>query len=444
MRENRWIWASLAILFAVVSLSAKEPASKDVSGRDWPQWRGPNRDNHSAYKSINADWAAQKPSLLWKVEGVGKGYASVSVVGDRVYTTGNLGDGEKQHVICVDMKAKKVLWKQQISEKKPEHGYDGSRCTPSIVGDKLYAISSDGNIVCLNAETGKPIWGKSFITEWQGKMMSGWGFSESPLVDGDHVLCTPGSDQAMIVCLNRQNGKEIWRSAVPDQGEKGSPGAGYASMVIGHGAGVKQYVQLIGRGLIGVRASDGKLLWRYNHIANNVADIPTAIVKDDYVFGSTGYGDGGSGLVKLSKDGDGVKAEEVYYLAANQLQNHHGGMVLVGDYLYFGNGHNNGFPVCVEFLTGKIKWGGKLRGVGKESACITYVDGHIIYRYQQPGEDGDSIALVEATPDEYRLKGSFRPEVIEREGWAHPVVANGKLFLREQNSLMCYDIAKAK
>jgi outer membrane protein assembly factor BamB len=267
-------------------------------------------------------------------------------------------------------------------------------------------------------------------------MMSKWGFSESPLVDGDRVLCTTGSDKAMIVCLNKKTGDEIWRSSVPDQGEKGKPGAGYSSIVISEGAGVKQYVQLIGRGLIGVRASDGKLLWSYNHIANGVADIPTAIVRGDYVFGSTGYGDGGSGLLKLVRNGDGVDAVEQYYKSAKELQNHHGGMILIGDHLYLGHGHNEGFPTCIDLISGDLKWG-KVRGAGSNSACVTYVDGHIIYRYQS----GD-VALVEATPDAYKLKGSFKPVFQEKQSWAHPVVVKGKLYLREQNVLMCYDLTK--
>ena len=160
----------------------------------------------------------------------------------------------------------------------------------------------------------------------------------------------------MIVCLNKSNGAEIWRSAVPDKGKNGSGGAGYSVMTISEGAGVKQYVQLIGRGLIGVRASDGKHLWSYNKIATETADIPTPIARGEYIFGSTGYSDGGSALLKLVKSGDGVDAIEQYYRPAKELQNHHGGMILIGDHLYFGHGHNNGFPICVDLMSGDVKW----------------------------------------------------------------------------------------
>ena len=424
------------VLFVFTSFSLFSP---DASGlepkrtQDWPQWRGPNRDNISTFTGISTNWESNPPTLDWKLDGMGQGFASVSVAGDRLYTTGNVDNS--QCVIAVDLKTHEIAWKSPLTESVPKHGYDGSRCTPAVDGDLLYAITSNGQISCLKVSDGSVVWKKEFKNEWDGRMMTGWGFSESPVVDGDHVLCTPGSPNAMIVCLDKKTGDEVWRSAVPDSGEKGKPGAGYSAIAISEGAGVKQYVQLIGRGLIGVRASDGKLLWSYNKIANGTADIPTPIVHGDYVFGSTGYGDGGSALLKLVRKDDGVEAEEKYYRPANELQNHHGGMVLVGDHLYFGHGHNNGFPICVDMLSGDVKWGGKTRGPGNGSAAITFVDGHLIFRYQN-GE----VALIEATPSEYKLKGHFKPEVQIRESWAHPVVCAGKLYLREQDTLMCYSL----
>lgn len=420
-------------MITVGFLAAGGLALEPNRSADWPQWRGPNRDNISHFTGISTNWESNPPVLEWKIEGMGDGYASVSIVGNRLYTTGNLNNS--QRVIAVDLTTKEVAWSTPLTDEMPKHGYEGSRCTPTIDGDRAYVITSNGQISCVKITDGSLIWKKNFKAEWNGQMMSGWGFSESPLVDGDRVLCTPGSSEAMIVCLDKLTGKEIWRSAVPDSGDHGKPGAGYSVMTISNAGGVKQYVQLIGRGLIGVRASDGKHLWSYNKIANGVADIPTPIAKGDYVFGSTGYGDGGSGLIKLVKNGDDFNVEEIYYHASKELQNHHGGMVLVGDYLYFGNGHNNGFPVCVDFQKGDIKWGGKIRGAGSGSAAVTFVDGHIIFRYQS-GE----LALVEATPTEYKLKGSFKPEVQIKESWAHPVVCAGKLYLREQNTLMCYSL----
>jgi outer membrane protein assembly factor BamB len=243
----------------------------------------------------------------------------------------------------------------------------------------------------------------------------------------------------MIVALDKLTGKEVWRTELPSTplGSRGKDGAGYSSLVISNGGGVKQYVQLVGRGLIGVRASDGQFLWSYNPIANGTANIPTPIVDGDFVFCSSGYRDGGAALLKLEKDGEGVRAEEVYYHPANVLQNHHGQMVLKDGYVYFGNKHNSGFPVCVELATGKIAWGGSERGPGSGSAAITYADGHIVFRYQS-----GVVALVEATPSAYKLKGSFTPEFVSRNPcWAQPVVAGGKLYMRDQDKLMCYDVS---
>jgi len=405
-----------------------------LRAEDWPQWRGPQRDNISTFKGLRTDWAAKPPELLWQMEGLGKGYAGVSIVGNRLYTTGNR-DGA-QCVIAVDLDKHSVAWSTPVTKQEPEHGSEGSRCTPAVDGKFLYVVSSDGQIVCLNAGNGSIEWSKDFQDEWQGKMHSGWGFSESPLVDGNNVICTPGGKDALLVALNKTTGKTVWQTAFPDPGGSGSEGAGYASVVISNACGVKQYVALVGRGLVGVDAKTGKLLWTYNRVANGTANCSTPLVSGDYIFGSSGYGTG-SALVKLVKSGDGIKAEEVYFKKGDELQNHHGGMILIGKHVFLGHGHNEGFPACVELLTGKNTWGDKFRGPGGGSAATTAVDGHLIFRYQ----DG-TVALIAANPAKYEFKGKFMPVVKERESWAHPVVVDGKLFLREQNHLMVYDVAK--
>ena len=408
-------------------------AGSSLSAEDWPQWRGPNRDGKCVETGLKFPTGEQAPKLLYMTEGFGKGYAGVSVVKGKVYTIGN--QEEAQSVVAADANTGKILWKTPITKGAPEHSYPGSRCTPTYDQGKLYVVASSGKVACLDANSGSVIWEKDFVTEWKGKMMSGWGYSESPLVDGDHVLCTPGGPDAMIVCLNKKNGKEIWRSAVPAGGEKGKDGSGYSSIVISHAAGVKQYVQLTGRGVIGVRASDGKYLWGYNQVASKVANITTPVVEGDYVFATSSY-DGGSVLLKLKRSGDGVDAEEVYWLKKRTFNNHHGGVVLVDGYIYGGHNQNKGFPTCLNFKTGEIVWGGtKLRGEGKGSAAVLYVDGKLIFRY----ENG-LVVLLEATPKEYRVLGKFEPEFQKGKSWAHPVISNGKLYLREQNKLMCYDL----
>ena len=198
-------------------------------------------------------------------------------------------------------------------------------------------------------------------------------------------------------------------------------------------AGVKQYVQMTGRGVIGVRASDGKFLWGYDHSANGVANISSPVIAGEHVFSSSAYG-AGAGMVRLDKDGDGVKATELYFLKADVLQNHHGGMVLVDGYIYCGHKQNGGDPVCIDVKTGKSMWAA-VKAPGKGSAAVTYADGHLIFRYQ----DG-LVLLVEATPKEFHMLGSFMPKHQEKESWAHPVVSGGKLYLREQDKLMCYQL----
>ena len=402
---------------------------------DWPQWRGENRENKSSYKGLRTDWDANPPELVAQIKGMGTGYASVSVVGDRLYTTGNR-DGA-QAVIAVDLTKNDIAWVTPITEGVPKHGYDGSRTTPTVDGDFLYVVSSDGVLSCLKRDNGSVVWSKDFKKEFGGKMHSGWGFAESPLIDGDRVLATPGGKDAMIVCLNKKDGSLIWKSAFEKGGDAGGDGAAYSSIVISNAAGIKQYVTLVGRGLVGVDAKDGKQLWTYNRVANKTANIPTAIVKGDYVLGSSGYNDGGTALLKLEKEGAGIKANEVYYFTNKDLQNHHGGMVLDGDHVYMGHGHNNGFPMCFEFLTGKKTWGDG-RGPDGGSAAVTWVDGHMIFRYQKEG----TVALIKAAPDKYELVGKFKPAFKEKESWSQPVVANGKLYLREQDQLMIYDVAK--
>jgi outer membrane protein assembly factor BamB len=255
-------------------------------------------------------------------------------------------------------------------------------------------------------------------------------------VDGDKLICTPGSNQAILAALDKRTGRTIWSAAMPrDVGGRGDDGAAYSSPVVSEAAGVKQYVQMVGRGIVSVDAETGKVLWTYNRIANGTANIPTPIVKDDYVFCSSGYGTGAA-LLKVVRDGSQLRAEEEYFLDSKTMQNHHGGMVLVGDYVYCGHGHNNGFPLCLELETGKVMWGGDFRGPGSGSAAVLYADGDLYFRYEDA-----TMALIEATPEEYRLKSSFKLAAKNGQSWPHPVIVDGKLYLRDQQTLMCYDVS---
>jgi len=414
----------------IIALASLALGGMVAQGKDWPQFRGPGLDGKSSETGIIKDWQQKAPELLWMGEGMGNGYASVSVVGERIYTTGDVKDG--QGVVAVNAKDGKVVWTTVLTEGVPKHGYQGSRSTPTVVGDHLWVTTSNGIIACLTTE-GKVVWKKSFEKEWGGKMMSGWGYAESVLVDGKVAVCTPGGPDAMMVALDKDTGAELWKCKMPDFGSSGKPGAAYSSVVISMGAGVKQYVQMTGRGVIGVRAADGKFLWGYGHTANTTANISSPVVAGDYVYSSSAYG-AGTGCVKLEKDGDGVKAQEVYYLNAKDLQNHHGGMVLVDGYIYCGHKQNGGDLVCLDVKTGQLKWG-PVKAPGKGSAAVIYVDGHLICRYQN-----GLVVLMEATPQEFRMQGSFMPKFQEKESWSYPVVSGGRLYLREQDKLMCYQL----
>lgn len=412
--------------------------STAAMAEDWPQWRGLNRDGHSPETGLFENWDADGPPLAWQADGLGSGYASVAVVGGRIYTTGNLSQG--QAVVAIDAEKGEVVWSQPLTPEVPQHGYEGSRSTPTVDGDRLYVVTSGGGIACLQTADGKIVWRRDFA-DWQGKMMSGWGFSESPLIDGDRVICTPGGARGMVVALDKRTGDEIWACQMPSYGgETGvggkdlKDGAGYASAVISEAGGVRQYIQLVGRGLIGVRARDGKLLWRYERVANGTANIPTPIVSGEFVFTSTGYGTGAA-LLRLRSTGDQtVEAEEVYWLDSRSLQNKHGGMLLVDGFVYCGTGNGQGLPICIEMATGEIAWGPE-RAEGSGESSFVYADGHLVIRR----EDG-TVMLIRATPEKFDLVQAFKPEYQEGKSWAHPVIANGRLYLREQDKLMCYEL----
>lgn len=398
---------------------------------DWPAWRGPDRNGLSADTGLLKQWPTAGPQLAFRADGLGNGFSSLAIAGSRILTMGDRG--ADQFVIALHGEDGKQLWATKVGGAW-EDEYAGPRSTPTVDGDRVYVLTTDGDLVCLDLASGKEKWRRSISRDYRGGMMSGWRFAESPLVDGDRVVFTPGAPKALLAAVDKLTGRELWRSATPDFGSRGKDGAAYSSVVVSNAGGVKQYVQLTGRGLVGVRASDGWVLWSYNRIANDVANIPTPIVKDDYVFAATGYSTG-SALLKLSKNGEKFDVQEVYFLGPNVFQNHHGGMVLVGDYLYAGQGHNRGFPICIEFLTGKVKWGGDIRNAGSGSAAVTYADGHVYFRYQN-----GIMMLVEATPEGYKEKGSFEIPARRTYSWSHPVVTNGRLYLREQDALLVYKL----
>ena len=423
---------------AVIAAATTLVLAGTAGAADWPQWRGANRDGRSAETELLQQWPEGGPSLAWKASGLGGGYSSVSVTGERVYTMGDLGDG--QYVIALSRADGSQVWKTRIGNTHKDR-YLGPRSTPTVDGDRIYVVSTDGDVACLAAATGEVRWTRSLPQQFGGRLMKAmgttdWRFAESPLVDGDRVIVTPGAPDAALVALDKMSGEEIWRTAIPELGEAGADGAGYSSVVVSEAAGVRQYVQLLGRGVIGVEAATGRFLWGYNRVANAVANIATPLVQGDLVFASTGYGTGAA-LLRLAPGERGVTAEEVYFLDADTMQNHHGGLILDGGYVYTGTGHNKGFPLAVELATGTVAWG-PIRNDGQNSAAVSYADGRLYMRYQN-----GLMILVEATPEEYREHGSFMIPEVEKESWSHPVIAGGRLYLREQDNLWVYDVGAA-
>ena len=402
---------------------------------DWPQWRGPDREGRSAETGLLKEWPEGGPKLLYEITGLGTGFSSVAIVAGKLYTMGDIspdsGSEKVQCVIAYDLGTKNRLWAAQVGS---PHS-DGPRCTPTVDGGLVYAIGTSGNVVCVDAGSGKVLWKKNFQTDLDGGENPGWKFSESPLVDGGKLLCTPGGRKAVLAALDKKTGDIIWKCSMPDIGSRGSDQAGYSSIVAADAAGIKQYVQLTNKGVVGVAAEDGRFLWGYNKIANGTANIPTPVVVADYVFCSTAYG-AGSALLKLTPGGDGVTAQEVYFLDAGTFQNHHGGFVRLGDYIYGGHGHGQGAPTCIEIKTGKIMWQAKQPGGG--SAAVLYADGHFYFRYED-----NTIALIQADPKQYTLKSTFKlpqRQGMSGPGWPHPVIVDGSLYLRHADVLLVYDL----
>jgi outer membrane protein assembly factor BamB len=394
---------------------------------DWPQWRGPDRDNVSRETGLLKAWPSGGPKLLWTTDEAGIGYSGFSVVGDRLFTMGS--DGNDDLVEVFDTKTGKKGWSTPIGKFVENRYGSGPRGTPTVDGERVFALSADGHLACLETATGKLIWSVSLLD--LGGHRPNWNYSESPLVDGDKVICTPGGGKGTLAALDKMTGKVLWRSTdVTDD-------AGYASPIIAEVGGIRQYVQLTMKGVVGVAAQDGHTLWYYRNPRYRTAVIPTAIFHDNNVYAVAGYG-AGCVLLHLVPDGSGgIKAEQVYEESATRLMdNKHGGVVRVGDYV-FGWSDREGW-LCQEFKTGKKVWASRALPRGS----VTCAEG-CLYCYS---EDNGTVTLVPASPDGWQEKGRF---ILPREAkdrefnnshWTHPVVANGRLYLRDQELIFCYDI----
>jgi outer membrane protein assembly factor BamB len=391
-----------------------------ASAGEWTQWRGPGRMDHSPDKAILSSWPEGGPKQLWLSRDGGLGYAGFSVADDTLYTMGALSGGE--NVIALDAASGKTKWSVQLDNRiYPNQWGDGPRMTPTIDGDRLYALSASGVLGCLNRADGKVLWKADLVSDFGGKLQS-WGYTESVLVDGPRVLCTPGGSKGTMAALDKMTGKLLWQSKdLTEEAQYSSP------ILIEHG-GKKQVVQLVGKKVFGLSPEDGSPLWQ-GDFPGRVAVIPTPIYHDGHVYVTAGY-DVGARMFKLGGD-----SPELVY-ESNKMVNHHGGVILVNGKLY---GHSDkGGWTCQDFLTGEPVWQDKTLGKG----CCAYVAGHLICVSEKEG----NVVLVEASEAGWKEKGRFTlsPQTEQRKPqgriWVHPVIVDGRLFLRDQELIYCYDI----
>ncbi|HEX3719719.1 MAG TPA: PQQ-binding-like beta-propeller repeat protein [Verrucomicrobiae bacterium] len=394
---------------------------------NWPQWRGPQRDGISHETGLIGEWPKEGPRMLWKTDDIGRGYSTPAVVGDRLYVMANEGV-DNEFAEALDAASGKRVWSTRIGKvggPDQQPNFPAARSTPTVDGDALYVLSSDADLACLDRKTGHTRWQKNVRAEFGGKP-GPWAYAESPLVDGDAVVCAPGGSEATVVALRKETGELIWKCALPEGDE-----AAFSSAIIVEADGLRQYVRLLAKGLVGIEAKSGRLLWRYSKpVSQFDANIQTPVASGDYIFCSaTGTG---AGLIKLKADGSKIEPEQIYFNANSPTAI--GGVVKVGDFLY---GTTADALLCADFQSGRTKW--KERSLGAASIC--YADGRLYLH----GENGE-VALVEATPKGYHEKGRFTPSGEPshsnpmEKAWAYPVVANGRLYIRDHGDLWCYAV----
>ncbi|WDI42848.1 outer membrane protein assembly factor BamB family protein [Bremerella sp. P1] len=435
-----------------------------LQANDWPQWQGLHRDAISQETGLMKTWPSDGPELAWRVTELGGGDSTPSIADGRIFGMSNRGEDEV--VWALSEKNGEPLW---VSKLGPAYDQDmpqskeGPGCTPTVDGKLLFVMGMAGNVACLNVEDGSIVWQRDLKEDFGGTIPR-WSYRESPLIDGEKMIVTPGGNKATIVALDKSTGKTLWQTKTqeeeaqpeaapmreepregPPRGEGRSrgrrgfgrggprPDAAYASAIAIDFEGQRQYVQLTAKALVGVAADDGELLWKYDRPANAMGiNCSTPVYHDGLVFAASAYGNGG-GAVKLNKSDDGtIEAEEVYF--TSNMQNHHGGMVVVDGALYGANGGNGGgFLACLDYQTGDVLW----RERSAQKGALAMADGLLYLRT----EDG-TVLLIEPSKEEYVEKGRFeQPDRTDSPAWAHPVIANGKLYIRDHDLLLCYDVA---
>ena len=401
------LFAGLAALLAGASVTIQ-------ALDDWPQWRGPRRDGVSAERGLLKAWPESGPPLAWKATGAGQGYSSFAVAGGRLYTLGARED--REHVVAFDIASGKRVWDAPHGQRFSNDRGDGPRGTPTVDGTRVYAFGASGDLTALEAASGKVAWTVNVIRDFGGQNIT-WGLSESPLIVGDRIIVSPGGPGSSVVALNKADGKLIWKTEADR--------AGYSSAVLHELGGISEAIVFTGQRALGVNIANGRVLWSYDRVANRVANIATPIVRGDHVFLSSDYGTGAA-LLRLTAAGGGITAQEVYF--TREMRNHHASSVLVGDHLY---GFSSAILTAMRFDNGEVAW--RDRSVGKGS--LVHADDRL-YLFSERGV----VALAEASPEAYKEHGRFSLETGSLPTWSHPVVSNGKLFLRDQDTIYAYDV----
>ena len=402
-------------------------AVASVSAADWPQFHGPNRDNKSTDKGLLKTWPEGGPSRIWEAAGIGEGYSTVAIVGKRIYTTGEI-DGDCI-ITALDTDGKKV-WTRK-NGKAWDGSYPGTRSTPTITDGLLYHLSGIGNLICLKPDTGKMVWSTNILEEFDGRKPI-WGLAESPLVIGDMVICTPGGEEVSMVALDRKTGKLVWKCT--GAGDK----PGYASPILIEYQGLKQIATAMSESIVGVRASDGKLLWRYPHKVYADENITTPIFHNGFLIVS-GCVRKGTTSLKLQVSGDECSVEQ--HWLNRTLDNKQGGIVLHDGRLYgYAETQGRTAPwMCIDFKSGEtIFQSASLESSYKyKNGCLTYADG-MFYLYA----DNGNMCLAKPTDEGFEVAGRLNIDYPgTRPTWAHPVVFGGRLYIRYGDKLGAYDVA---
>jgi outer membrane protein assembly factor BamB len=392
---------------------------------DWTQWRGNNRDGKSAETGLLDSWPAGGPALLWQANDLGGGYSTPSSADGVLYMIVNDGSDEES-VLALSLEDGEKLWSTKIGAVGENQGpqYPGSRSTPTIDGDSLYALGSDGDLACLSLDGGGIRWTKDLRSEFGGNPGK-WAYSESPLVDGDKLICSPGGADATVVALDKASGSVVWKTPLAEADD-----ASFSSPIAATIDGVNQYILFLSKGVVGLNAETGDLLWRYSKTSDRDANIQTPVTSGSFVY--TAASRVGGGLVKVA----GSKSEptEVYF--AKTMPSGIGGSILVDGYLY---GSAGSTVMCIDYESGETQW--QDRSIGASSLC--YADGKIFLH----SDDDNTVAMIAATAEEYRELGKFTPpnppqRVGRAKAWTYPIIVDGKLVIRDAGTVWCYSIAE--